>query len=158
LILALALFSFFGHAPRQPLQVCTTHITPQMHAAVNRALITWASILDLEYVVDADRGCDLLISADKTANYVPGAVGLTMRYGHSALILLDDKRWTDTALYLVAVHEFGHALGLDDLYKAKYRSDVMYWQEQTAPRVISPYDLKHIRGYRSVQSKEVQLN
>lgn len=145
-------------------------------SAIEQAFAVWAGETPLKFTrVNKDKKHDIAISfVDKVTNstkgsntlayaYGPPAPGKTAEAHHGDTVFDDAENWTVTVpkkgfdLVSVAVHEFGHALGLDH---SKVKDSAMVAYYAGVRRRLHPDDINGIRaiygGYKISHAMWVQ--
>jgi hypothetical protein len=134
-------FEFRKHDPMN-LGVKISTSKPELARAFRLALDFWSQVLAMDWYEDASSSCALQL-VDGTPEILKNGIVARSQFtewdNFQGLIAFNPKTdLTDTEMYLTAVHEIGHMLGLKHNPSAQ---SVMYYLDLQSSGTLDPTDL-----------------
>lgn len=117
-----------------------------------KAMDFWAEVLDMEWYDDNSSFCSIqLVDGDRIIlqDTVVARSQFTDRANFQGFIAFDPNApLTPTEMYLTAVHEIGHMLGLKHNPSAK---SVMYHIDLEGPEVLDEFDIESLAKFHKLR-------
>jgi hypothetical protein len=134
------------------LGVRLSNSNPAVAKEFKRAMDFWAGIIDMAWHEDATSSCALEL-VDGTPAILQHAVVARAQFVEwqkfEGWIAFDPRApLTRTEMYLTAVHEIGHMLGLRHNPNPE---SVMYYIDLEGPEVLDAYDLKSLAAHHTLR-------
>lgn len=126
---------------------------PSVAREFKRAMDFWAKIIDMSWHEDRTSSCSLEL-VDGTPAILQNAVVARAQFvewqNFEGWIAFDPHApLTKTEMYLTAVHEIGHMLGLRHNPNP---SSIMYYIDLEGPEVLDSYDLTSLAAHHKLRS------
>jgi hypothetical protein len=125
---------------------------PAVAREFKRAMDFWTKIVDMSWYEDRTSSCSLEV-VDGTPTILQHAVVARAQFAEwqnfEGWIAFDPRApLTRTEMYLTAVHEIGHMLGLRHNPSP---NSVMYYIDLEGPEVLDAYDLKSLAAHHALR-------